>query len=149
MNKICSNLLDLLIGFGGHETMPHDVQPFVSGLVEKVAIHGIYGDVWQMVHDALIAFPTTVTTNTVIAAYRSGTQFLAREVGMHRAERPLGCHISNCGRPDCPSKGRPGNIIGEHRSLVEARIRCKSCKWRLGLSGECFEIVGQGRKLGD
>lgn len=33
-DKICSNLLDLLIGFDGHEAMPHGVQP-LSGVSLK------------------------------------------------------------------------------------------------------------------
>jgi hypothetical protein len=110
--------------------MPHDVQPFVNGLVEKISIHGMQEDIWETVRDTLISYPTTVTTNTVIAIYRSGTQFLAREVGMHRAERPLGYHFSTCGISGCPSKGRPGHIIGELRNQDSARIRCKACLWK-------------------
>jgi hypothetical protein len=85
-------MLDLLIGFGGHKTMPHDVQPFVNAFVEKVSIYGIK-DIWETVCRGLIEYPNTVSTNTIIAAYRCGIQFLAREVGMHRAERPLGYHF--------------------------------------------------------
>jgi hypothetical protein len=128
--KLYSKCLDLLIGFGGHETMPHDVQPFVNGLVEKVAIHGIDGDIWRIVRDNLIAYPSTVTTNTVIAAYATDSGFVAREIGMHRAERPLGYHFASCGTADCPSKERPGHILGELRDMTSARIRCKTCKWR-------------------
>jgi hypothetical protein len=87
-------------------------------------------NVWETVCDTLIAYPSTVTTNTVIAIYRSGLQFFAREVGMHRAERPLGYQFVKCGKPDCASKGRPGHIIGELRDLDAARIRCKACGWR-------------------
>ena len=40
-----SKLLDLLVGFGAPETMPHNVQLFVNGLVENLAIYGIHGDI--------------------------------------------------------------------------------------------------------
>ena len=112
--------------------MPLDVHPFVNGLVEKVAIQGMAGvdPLWQVVKETLIAYPTTVSTNTVIAAYTVGDgSFVAREVGMHRAERPLGFHFTSCGTPGCESKDRPGHIIGELRES-NARIRCKACKWR-------------------
>jgi hypothetical protein len=109
--------------------MPHDVQPFVNGLVEKISIHGMQ-DVWETVRDALIAYPTTVTTNTVIAIYGSGPQFFAREVGMHRAERPLGHQFAKCGQAHCPAKERPGHIIGELNNRDSVRIRCKACGWR-------------------
>lgn len=129
--KFYSNLLDLLVGFGGHETMPHDVQPFVNGLVEKVAIHGIDEEIWPIVRDTLIDYPCTVTTNTVIAAYATDSGFVAREIGMHRAERPLGYHFARCGTADCPSRERPGHIIGElQKEMTIARIRCKACKWK-------------------
>ncbi|KAF8219881.1 hypothetical protein L208DRAFT_1382843 [Tricholoma matsutake] len=59
-------------------------------------------DVWETVRDALIAYPTTVTMNTVIAIYRTGTQFHTCEVGMHRAERPLGYPFGKCGNLECP-----------------------------------------------
>lgn len=109
--------------------MPHDIQPFVNGLVEKVSIHGMQ-DVWETVRDALIAYPTTVTTNTVIAIYRTGTQFHTCEVGMHRAERPLGYPFGKCGNLECPSKQHLGHIISEHRDLEIVRIRCKACGWK-------------------
>jgi hypothetical protein len=108
--------------------MPHDVQPFVNAFVEKVSIYGIK-DIWETVCRGLIEYPNTVSTNTIIAAYRCGIQFLAREVGMHRAERPLGYHFPNCGKPGCPSKERPGHIIGE-LSDGRAKIRCKACGWK-------------------
>jgi hypothetical protein len=128
-----SNCLDLLVAFGGHETMPHDVLPFVNGLVERVTIHGMGGEdpLWQMVSDTLISYPTTVTTNTVVALYATGNgSFMAREIGMHRAERPLGYHFDKCGNPQCPSRDRPGHIIGELREFNVARIRCKACRWK-------------------
>ena len=70
-DKLYSNYLDIIIGFGGHETMPHDVQPFVNGFVEKVAIHRMGGEnaLWQMVVNALISYPTTVITNSVVVIY--------------------------------------------------------------------------------
>lgn len=140
-DKLYSNCLDLLIGFGGHETMPHDVQPFVNGLVEKVAMHGMAtlsrdsapaeDPLWQMVCDTLISYPTTVNTNTVIAIYGIGNgSFISREIGMHRPERPLGFHFTKCGNPDCASKDRPGHILGELRDGNTARIRCKACRWK-------------------
>jgi hypothetical protein len=109
--------------------MPHDVQPFVNGLVAKVSIHGMQ-DVWETVRDALISYPTTVTTNTLIVIYRNGTQFFAREVGMHRAERPLGYQFGMCGNSDCASKQHPGHIMGEYKDRDSAKIRCKACGWR-------------------
>jgi hypothetical protein len=130
-DKFNSNLLDLLVGFAGHEMMPHDIYPFVNGLVEKVAIHGIDEDVWNVVRDCLISHPTTVTTNSVIAAYNVGTQFTAREIGMHRAERPLGYHFVKCGTARCPSMDRPGHIMGELiKDQTAVKIRCKACKWK-------------------
>jgi hypothetical protein len=127
-------MLDLLVAFGGHETMPHDVHPFVNGIVEKVAIHGMgRGDdpCWEVVKDALISYPTTVTTNSVIAVCSTGDRsFTARAVGMHRAERPLGYHFTKCGNPNCEGKERPGHIIGELKDHNTARIRCKACKWK-------------------
>ena len=133
-DNLHSNLLDLLVAFGGHETMPHDVQPFVCRLTERIAIHGMDGvdSVWGMVRDTLISFPTTVTTNTVIAAYREQGSVMAKEVGMHRGERPLGYHFKKCGNPSCPSQDRPGHIMGEVRSPHIYRIRCKACKWKSG-----------------
>ncbi|KAF8221747.1 hypothetical protein L208DRAFT_1382120 [Tricholoma matsutake] len=65
-------------------------------------------DVWETVHDALIAYPTTVTTNTVITIYRTGTQFHTCEVGMHRAERPLGYPFGKCGNSECPNARHVG-----------------------------------------
>lgn len=126
-----SNCLDLLIAFGGHETMPHDVYPFVNGVVEKMSIQGMGGEdpLWQAVSDAVISHPTTVTTNTVLATYATPDGFVAREIGMHRAERPLGYHFKTCGNTTCPTSGRPGHIIGELRDNT-ARIRCKACLWR-------------------
>jgi hypothetical protein len=109
--------------------MPHDVHPFVNGLLETIAIHGINEDIWPVVRDTIIAYPSTVTTNTVIAAYTTDTGFVAREVGMHRGDRPLGYHFAKCGTNDCPSQERPGHIIGELRELT-VRIRCKGCKWK-------------------
>lgn len=132
-DKLYSDYLDIIIGFGGHETMPHDVQPFVNGLVEKVAIHGMGGEnaLWQMVVDALISYPTTVITNSVVVIYGTGNgSFIAREIGMHRAERPLGFHFTKCGNPHCGSKDRPGHIMGELNNLTTARVHCKACKWR-------------------
>lgn len=132
-DKLYSNYLDLLVGFGGHETMPHDVQPFVNGLVENLSICGMGGEdpLWQMVRDTLISYPTTVTTNSVIATYSTGNgSFISREIGMHRAERPLGYNFTKCGNPECGSKDRPGHIMGELRDSNTARIRCKACKWR-------------------
>jgi hypothetical protein len=126
-------LIDLLIGFGGHETMPHDVQAFVNGIVENVGILGMDGEepLWRVVKEMLITYPSTVTTNTVIAAYKSGDGlFTAREIGMHRAERPLGYHFTKCGTPSCKSKDRPGHIIGELKDPNTAKIRCKACKWK-------------------
>jgi hypothetical protein len=113
--------------------MPHDVQPFVNGLVERLAIHGMGGNdpMWEFVRDALISFPSTVTTNTVIAAYKTGNgTFSAREIGMHRAERPLGQHFIKCGNPACGGKDRPGHIVGEIRNMSVAKIHCKACKWK-------------------
>jgi hypothetical protein len=113
--------------------MPHDIQPFVNRLVERVSIHGMGGEdpLWQMVSDTLIEYPTTVTTNTLIALYAtSDGSFNAREVGMHRAERPLGYHFPKCGDPLCTSGVRQGQIIGELKDCNVARIRCKACKWR-------------------
>jgi hypothetical protein len=112
--------------------MLHDFQPFVNGLVEKVSIHGMGGNdpLWNVVRDTLISYPTTVTTNTFIAAYTTGNGlFTALEIGMHRAERPLGYHFTKCGTPDCASKDRPGHIMGE-LNANSARIRCKACKWK-------------------
>jgi hypothetical protein len=126
-----SKLLDLLIGFGGHETMPLDIHPFVNGLVERVATQGMGDSIWNLVQDSLIAHPTTVLTNTVIAAFLTQTGFVAREIGMHRGERPLGYHFTQCGRAECPSRQRPGHIMGElMNEQTSARIRCKACKWR-------------------
>lgn len=127
---ICSDSLDLLIGFGGNETMPHDVQPFVNGLVVQIAIHGM-GDIWTAVSNALISYPTAVQHNSLIAIYRSGPQLLAREVGAHRLERPLGFHFTKCGRRSCLSKDRPGHVVGELNNS-RVRIRCKACSWRSG-----------------
>lgn len=111
--------------------MPHDVQPFVNGLVERIAIHGLEDqDPWKLVEETLISFPTTVTTNNVIAAFATGDGFKARQIGMHRAERPLGCFFPKCGMVDCKSKERPGHIIGELRDQSRARIRCRCCGWR-------------------
>ena len=70
--------------------MPHDIQPFINGLVKKVGIHGMDEDIWQTVCDSVIAYPSTVMTNTVIAAYATNSGFIAREIGMHRAEWLLG-----------------------------------------------------------
>ena len=56
--------------------------------------------------------------------------FTAREISMHRAERPLGLHFIKCGNPACGSRDRPGHIIGEIRDSSSARIRCKACKWK-------------------
>lgn len=112
--------------------MPHDVQPFVNGLVEKMAVHGMGGQdpLWQVVCETVISYPATVTTNSVIALYAAGNgSLVAREIGMHRAERPLGHHFMSCGSLDCPGKNRPGHIIGEIRDHA-ARIRCKACGWR-------------------
>jgi hypothetical protein len=124
-------LLDLLIGFGGHETMPHDVQPFVSGLVEKVAIHGMDGSnpLWEIVRDTLISYPTTVTTNTVIAAFKHNGVDTAMEIGMHRPERPLGYYFTKCGNSSCKTMDRPGHILGELRDNT-AKIRCTACRWK-------------------
>lgn len=112
--------------------MPHDVQPFVNGLVENVAIFGMGGNdpLWQVVSNTVISFPTTVTTNTVVAIYRAvNGSIISKEIGMHRAERPLGLYIVNCGNPDCTNKNIPGHIMGELEKGV-ARIRCKTCKWK-------------------
>ena len=112
--------------------MPHDVQPFVNGLVEKVAIYGMGSDdpLWRTVCDTVISYPTTVRTNSIIAAYTTGKGlFTAREIGMHRAERPLGYHFTTCGTPNCGRNDRPGHIIGELTDNT-ARIRCKACKWK-------------------
>lgn len=111
--------------------MPHDVHPFVNGLVENVATQGIGEDIWVAVRDTLIEHPTTTKTNTVIAAYATDGGFTAREVGMHRSERPLGYNFARCGNPDCPGKERPGHISGEllnGQSMV--RIRCGACSWK-------------------
>jgi hypothetical protein len=112
--------------------MPHDVQPFVNGLVERLAIHGMDGDdpLWKVVSETLMSFPSTVITNTVIAAYKRDGIFGAREIGMHRAERPLGLHFTKCGNPNCGSRDRPGHIIGEIKEGRFARIRCKACRWK-------------------
>jgi hypothetical protein len=113
--------------------MPHDVQPFVNGLVENVSIHGMGGEdpLWEVVQRTLISYPTTVTTNTVIAIRTAGNgSFISTEIGMHRAERPLGYHFTKCGNPDCQSKDRPGHIWGELKDSNTARIRCRACSWR-------------------
>ena len=110
--------------------MPHDIQPFINGLVETISIHGME-DIRETACHTLIAYPTTVTTNAVIAMYRSSTEYFAHEVGMHRAERPLNYQFVRCGTANCPSEDRPGNIIGELQDLEAARIRCKACKWKL------------------
>jgi hypothetical protein len=112
--------------------MPHDVQPFINGLVEKVAIHGMSGEdpLWQAVCDAVISYPTVVATNTVIALYTAGNgSFVSRAIGMHRAERPLGHHFIACGKPGCPSRGNPGHMMGEIKDY-SAKIRCRACGWR-------------------
>ena len=112
--------------------MPHDVQPFVNSLVERLAIHGMGDDEpqWKAVTETLISFPSTVTTNTVIVAYNTGNRiFTAREIGMHRAERPLGQQFIKCGNPACGNMDRPGHIVGEIRE-TNVRIRCKACKWK-------------------
>jgi hypothetical protein len=127
-DKICSNSLDLLIAFGGHETMPHDVQPFVNGLVEKVSINGI-DNIWDMVRETILQFPNTVTTNSVIAVYQEKTGHTAREVGMHQAHRPLGYTFQLCKMPDCRSAGNPGHIMGEFKDDA-AKIRCTVCGWK-------------------
>lgn len=131
LTSFISKHLDLLVGFGGNETMPHDVQPFVNGLVEKIATNGVQKeDLWKLVEETLISFPTTVTTNTVIVAFATEDGFVARQIGMHRAERPLGCFFPKCGLVSCKSKDRPGHIIGELRDGSSARIRCKCCGWK-------------------
>ena len=68
--------------------MPHDVQPFVCRLTERIAIHRMDGvdSVWGMVRDMLISFPTTVTTNTVIVAYGHQGSVVVNEVRKHRGE---------------------------------------------------------------
>lgn len=128
--KFYSKCLDLLVGFGGHETMPHDVEPFVNGLVQNVGIHGMGEDIWDVVRDSVISFPDTVKSNTVIAVIAKDDGFYAREIGMHRKERPLGYDFTQCGNPVCPSMNRRGHINGELRDLTVARIRCKTCKWK-------------------
>jgi hypothetical protein len=136
-NIICSDLLDLAIAFGGHETISHDVQPFIIALVEKVGIYGMK-DIWEMVSDTLIVYPTTMTTNMVIAIYRSGTKLHAWEVGMHQAERLLGYPFLQCGNLRCRGLNLPGHIMGElarknneEGISVQAKIRCKACRWKL------------------
>jgi hypothetical protein len=130
-DKFYSKYLDLFIGFGGTEPTPNDVRPFVNSLVEKIAIFGVENqDLWKVVQETLIAFPMTVKTNTVIAAFATGDGFMARKIGMHRAERPLGCLFVKCGAANCESKNRPGHIIGELKDQRMAKIRCKSCGWK-------------------
>ncbi|KAF8230869.1 hypothetical protein L208DRAFT_1378362 [Tricholoma matsutake] len=115
--------------FGGQETMAHDIQPFVNGLVERVAVHGINGDPWETVSETLVAFPTSITTNTVIAICKTTSGFTASQIGIHRAEQPLGYAFTKCGTANCPSKGHPGHMIGELKDDA-VRIQCKtSINW--------------------
>jgi hypothetical protein len=113
--------------------MPHDVQPFVNGLVEKVAIYGMGGEdaLWQMVCDVVLSYPTSVTTNSVIVIYGTGNgRFNVREIGMHRAKRPFGYYFTKCGNGNCSRKDCPGHIIGELRDPNTIRIQCKACRWK-------------------
>ncbi|KAF8221757.1 hypothetical protein L208DRAFT_1529453 [Tricholoma matsutake] len=126
---ISNGLLDIFIAFGGQETMAHDIQPFVNGLVERVAVHGINVDPWETVSETLVAFPTSITTNTVIAICKTTSGFTASQIGMHRAEQPLGYAFTKCGTANCPSQGHPGHIIGELKDDT-VRIQCKTCKWK-------------------
>ena len=132
---ICSNKLDLIVGFSGQETLPHDVQPFVNGLVERITTQGmVEGKVWKTLEDMLVAYPATLRQNSVVALYwkapgEIGPDVVTQEVGAHRVERPLGYNFKHCGRPLCPAKEVPGHVTGE---LLDGRFRitCRACMWK-------------------
>lgn len=145
-DSISSNALDLLVGFGGSETMPHDVEPFVNGLAERIATQGMAvttktgehssqgtPNIWATITDVLLAYPTTVDQNSLVVMYRSEEdgEIQSREVGAHRVERPLGFHFTRCGFRGCPSMNASGHIRGD---LFQDRIQitCKACGGRSG-----------------
>ena len=64
--------------------MPHDIQLFVNGLVEKIATNSVQNeDFWKLVKETHISFPTMVTINTVIVTFATADEFVARQIGMH------------------------------------------------------------------
>ncbi|KAK2459411.1 hypothetical protein APHAL10511_008576, partial [Amanita phalloides] len=77
------NLFDLVVGFGGLETIPTHVHLFITTLVQKIATLGM-PDIWNTIRDALIESPAVLSANTLIAAYRSEekgeTVVVAREL---------------------------------------------------------------------
>lgn len=89
----------------------------------------VKGDAWSTVEAMLLAYPTTLRNNSLVAMYRSGSQRQVREAGAHRVERPLGFYFSRCGRRGCPAGEKPGSIIGDYRN-ERVRISCKTCTWR-------------------
>ena len=55
-----------------------------SGLVEKIVIHSVNGDIWELIRDSLIAYPSIVITYTVIAIFITNNKFIAQEVRMDK-----------------------------------------------------------------
>ncbi|KAK2464058.1 hypothetical protein APHAL10511_003928 [Amanita phalloides] len=70
VNLLNENMFDIIIGFGGLETIPLHVKNFVDNFVQQVATMGM-GNIWETVRDVLILNPGVVVSNSIIAAYRS------------------------------------------------------------------------------
>jgi hypothetical protein len=121
---------DLVLGFGGGETLPDLVDSFIAALVKEIATGGVK-KIWDVVTQVLADHQKVVEANTVVAIYREGSQIRKKEVGRHTETRPFGYMFSECGTHDCPGHNNPFNTRSSSKN-GKVRLQCSVCTWKSG-----------------
>lgn len=153
---VVDGLFDFVVGFGGAETLPAAVAPFVAALTSEMAKHGFphvrkrdqVGDqhfevprLWDAFRNVLIDHRSVLDSTTVVFIFRDGAKTRQRVVSKHvELYRPFGYSFEGCPK-GCKAQFHL-MTVSRHNKL---RMTCVICKWKSGLvpfeSNEHFRVL--------
>ncbi|KAM6491894.1 hypothetical protein JOM56_012532 [Amanita muscaria] len=135
-----SGLFDFIVGFGGAETLPDVVSPFVVALTLKLATQGfpsvkkqdIVGNqrldvprLWDAFRTLLTDHCSVLDYTTIVFIFRDGEQTLQRMVSKHQESRPFGFDFQ-----DCPNSCQGQFPLKVTTQSSKCHLTCLNCSWR-------------------
>jgi len=124
-----------VVGFGGAETLPNKVQPFISALSVSFAVGGVqksrctFGvrrSIWELITRTLELSPGVLDTTVLVVLFREGENIYERAIAKHMASRPFGFQWKNC-----PNNCRGQfNIKPKTKTNGRVSLQCTLCRWK-------------------
>jgi hypothetical protein len=119
----------------GEDTSVDEVQPFVSAVTKRVALHGL-PNVYKDVSRILALNQSALDANKVLLIFQgigdNGKPTVeSKAFGLHTDTHAFGYAFQDCGNPHCPGITTPLQLRPDCKPGT-VRLRCIACHWLSG-----------------